>query len=599
MGEEKDTKKKRVSFAPEPQVMYIYPEEENKSNKAVDSGMMSEDEISVELTVDHLRGRKTEDGGDGEFLNAELKDLMEDSEVGYGAMGDNSGKEDEVEKEKCKENYGVEEGEIKEVKDDEECKEGGAENSETGWREGPCRNEQEEFEDTLMSNETVNVEEIINTQDLRKIIPQVRKEMVNVSELLVSKGIRFLDSLVVSNTRRDTMSKSRNEVHPRQERFYESFLEPRTRFFLEFSSDLEDRMLRQEKVNEELEREFRIAGTVFESPDASSLLRALKTECRMKSKIEWYELRKEKEVEFNREVTDRRNRLAEEYNHLGGCLKETSEKVEESKRRNEEMEEQIRRIKNRLGMDGDGRHQKISELRALMSKQEGTIESGRKEVKRLEEERTRKQAERRVLKEALEKMEMEIRDLEEVLKTQNITEGDVKEIRQEFRTLCAAFGMELMKVDTSEVRLRILEYNLKINLGAGFVIESIEATPLCDRKDLGHLYHHFGKYFEGKGCSFFKGIRDAMFMSAMVSGLCKELSGIKKRHSVECSGEDNEAIVRILALDVEKCTKHEISIKIKNGFECLIQWKDRSQMWDLKKDVGIISRSVEEALANR
>lgn len=613
MDEKKDEKKKRVSFAPEPQVMYIYPEEENKGSKGADSGMLSEDEISVELTVDHLRTEELQSNGGPSvnFLNTGLGDLVEEMKDGYNRKKGNTMKENVPNDGRMGKDYLEEEGSCTQIEipgryEEEKDVNGEGASEEIrggieevgGWKENALKNEDEVFEDTLISNETINVEEIINTQDLRKMIPQAKREVVNVSELLVSKGIRFLDSLVVSNTRRDTMSKSLNEVHPRQEKFYESFLEPRTRFFLEFSSELEERMSKQEKINSELEREFNISGTVFEREDASSQLRSLKTECRMRAKIEWYELRKEKEVEFNREVTDRRNRLAEEYNDLSGRLKEISEGVEEKGKSNEKMEEQISRIRNRVGGDGEEKDQKISELKMVISEQENAIESGKKEMKGLEEEKIRKQAEKRVLREALKKIEDEVKDLEKALKIQNVTEGQLKEIRQEFRTICAIFGMEISKIDTSEIRLKLLGYDFKIGLEEGFVIGSIDSTPLCDRKGLGLLYYYFGRYFKGVGLSFFKGIRDVVLTSAMASSIYKEVGEIRKSHEVECNLNDDEVIVRILVLDIAKCSKCEVAINIRNGFECLIQWGGKRKIYDLRKDVGVISRSMEEALVN-
>ncbi|AFM98800.1 hypothetical protein EHEL_081000 [Encephalitozoon hellem ATCC 50504] len=603
MDEKKDTKKKRVSFAPEPQVTYIYPEEENKGGKGADSGMMSEDEISVELTVDHLRTGEQQNGARENFLSTGLDDLMDECASSCSTKDGIATKENVCNEGGMEKGFLEEEGSCTQIEipgeyEEEKDMKRGDGKEDTVWREDALKNEDEVFEDTLISNETVNVEEIINTQDLRKIIPQAKKEAVNVSELLVSKGIRFLDSLVVSNTRRDTMSKSLNEVHPRQEKFYESFLEPRTRFFLEFSSELEERMARQEKINGELERDFSISGTVFEREDASSQLRSLKTECRMRAKIEWYELRKEKEVEFNKEVTDRRNSLAKEYNSLSERLREVSELAEEKRGCNEKMEEHISRIKSRVGGDGEGKHQKISELKALINEQEDAIENARKEVRELEEERTRKQAEKRMLREALEKIEGEVEELEKTLKAQNVTEGQLKEARQEFRTMCAVFGVEMCRVDASEVRLKLPGYRLRICLEEGFVISSVEGVPLCDMKGPGLLYHYFGRYFGGIGLGFFEGIRGIASVSAVASSIHKEVEEIKRHHEVECHLNEEGVLVRILALDVARCTKHEVAVNIRNGFECLVQCEGKSKAYDLRKDIGVVSRSVEEALVN-
>lgn len=562
-GEKQETKKKRVSFAAEPQVTYIYPEAENKSNRG-DSVVMSEDEVSVELTVDQVRGAGA---GLGEcLLDAGVCGLV-GSDAGVLARG---------------------------AEDGERVQDEGLEAGRNGGGEEYVRDGGLEFDNTMISNDTVNVEEIINTQDLRKMIPQARRDGSGVSELLVAKGIRFLDGLVVSSTRRDTISKSRNTVHGKQLRFYSDFVEPRTRFFLEFSSELEDRMCRQERVNAELEKEFRVGGTVFEREDAASQLRMLKTECRMRAKIEWYELRKEKELVFNEEAIDRKNKLAEEYNALAASLREAEERAEQMRAASERMEEQIRRVRARVGGDErseEDKCRKAEELRVLMGEQEGVLENVRKETRALEEERSRKQVERRVLGEAVEKIGLEVKELEKTLCARSVTEGQLREARQGFRTLCAVLGMELEKVDMSHVRFRMLGYEFTLWLGPGLTIRSVDAVAL----DQGLLHGYFSRYFRGAGLDLFKGIREIVSAASAVSGIHKQLEMIRRTHRVEWGVFDSEVIVRIVLLDVSKCTPRELVARIRDGFEWVPGWGGTDLTHDLRRDVGAISRSVEEA----
>jgi len=650
MGENGETRKKRVSFAAEAQVTYIYPDVEGKGSSGMESGVASDDEVSVEMTVDCIKNGQgcieNEDTG----VNAqELKCMdggrrsaqdMMCTNSACGAVGnDANGKSllntdidvlagwekwaDSVNNEEFVRNaclsgrtgdFGnecmrpvhermdqhVDENENDANSTQIEMHEKGRDVDMNGMAHDASR-EYEELDNTLLSNATLNVEEIINTQDLRKIIPQARRDAVNVSELLVSKGIRFLDNLVISSTRRDTISKSKNEVRAGQVRFYEKFVEPRTQFLMGFSEILEGKMKRQEAVNEKLEGEFEMKGSVFEEEDVCRQLKSLKSECRMRAKIEWYELRKEKELEFNEMVVGRKNEATDEYNRLAERVSSIEEEVERRRATNLQMEEQIQRIRSRIGGGGDNRHMKNDELKAQMREQDMVFEGIRKEVHDLEELKMKKEVERKVLNEAIAKVSDDIKELEKGLEVKNVNESQLKEIRQEFKTLCAIFGVELVRVDVHGVRLRMMGYEIDIVMDEGFVIRMVEVKCVSlDGKDKcsGALYEYLRRHIEcvGKRCGstrkfFFEGMKEIVYAMLAGEGLIKELKAVKCKHDVECILRDESVLIIIRMLDACECAKREVLVNISNGLECMVEKNGERTVCDLGEHVGVLLKA--------
>lgn len=552
-----EDKKKRVSFAPEPQVMYIYPEE---SHSRLTESIASEDEISMELTVDHVKLAALQNGG-GSFLDMDLDRLV--------------GRENADNTEDCTQSN-VSDGVPERVK--RPRRSGDLRRRESFRRDG----------DSSLVNDTVNVSDIINTQDLRRMIPQARRETASVSELLVSKGIRFLDNLVVSNTRRDTMSKSRNEVRDEQVLFYENYIGLRTEFFLGFSEDLERRMKSQEKINGDLESGFCSMGTVFEREDAASLLRALKAECRMRAKIDWYELRKERELEFNQLVAGKKNGMVSEHNGLVARVQELEEAARAKETSNDKREEQISRIRGRVeGVRSECRPQKIEDLRELMSEQESVSENIRRELEQLAGEKSAREAERSVLRESLERVAAEIRELEKTLKTRNVTETQLKEMRQEFRTLCAVLGWEILRIETGRMRFRLMGYEFDMCLDSELAVVSMDVEAV----DSSPLGAYARRCFACVGLPLCRAMEEIGAVASIVGSVQKELSAIRNSHEVECYVRDDELVIKVTLVSMERCIRRDVVLTV-NGLECTVAGEDAAHSLS---DLGVITRSIGNA----
>jgi hypothetical protein len=625
-----ENNKRRVSFAPEPQVMYIYPEE-HQSSKTTET---NESEMSVELTADYskyiglnlLEQHKEEATN---FLDMDLDQLLEKEDDGPGtdAIQKDQAVLTDVEKEpsigECTWtevpeaeptsgsgglNDGEQEGGMQ--KETPLKKKGTRRSLGSPYRKykgSPKRAEaregvlQENLSNSAISNDTVDVEEIINTQDLRKMIPQAKREGLNITELLVSKGIRFLDSLVVSNTRRDTMSKSVNVVLPSQMQYYEKYVEPRTLFFQEFGEVLERRMKEQEAVNSELERSLSTAGTILEREDATSQLKALKAECRMRAKVDWYELRKGKELEYNQMAIDKKNELVAEYNSLMLGNQELEERLKEKREKNDAMEEQIRNTRSRMGLGADdsvseligteGHSSRTENIKAAMAEQEAVIDSLSKELQNLECERRSKETEKRMLKESLERMAEEISKLEETYKSRNVTEVQLKEARQEFRTLSAIFNFELLRIEPSSIRFRMLEYVFSIGLGPGLQILACD-VEVSGPMEAHPLYIYGQSLFDVGGAPFFGGVQRIALTCAVISSLCKEMEMVRSRHELECYIRDNELYIEVLVVNVEKCTRNRVLVVLRGGSGFEVVKDGMARRCSIYDSIGLISKSI-------
>jgi uncharacterized protein YjhX (UPF0386 family) len=605
-----ESSKRRVSFAPEPQVMYIYPEEQ-QSSKTTET---NEDEISVELTADYSKyiGLNLLEQGrddDANFLDMDLNHLLKKSNS--STTHDTPTQIDTGKEQSLSERIQVEVPET--AVSPGGNKESVVEKRKTGRasprrrRSSPRKTDprdgtlQENLNNSAISSDTVNVEEIINTQDLKKIIPQVRKESPSITELLVSKGIRFLDSLVVSNTRRDTMSKSVNAVPPSQVQYYEKYVEPRTLFFQEFSGALERRMQEQEAVNSELEGNLSVAGTILEREDAGNQLRALKAECRMRAKIDWYELRKKKELEYNQLIIDKKNELVSEYNSLMLRNQEMEERLREKREKNSAMEGDVSGMRSRVGLEADdsmsklnkaeGIPSKIEHMRRAVAEQEAVADSLHKEIQDLEYEKRSKEAEERMLRESLDRTMDEINRLEETYKSRSVTEEQLKETRQDFKTMSAIFNFELLRIEPCFIRFKIMRYLFSISLDASLQIAACEVKTAEPTED-HPLYVYGCTLFDVNGASLLRGMERIVLTCAVVSSLHKELDILGTRHEVECYAKDGQLHIEILVVNVEKCIKDRVLVVLRNGHELEITRGGVTECHSIYDHIGLVSRSI-------
>lgn len=184
--------------------------------------------------------------------------------------------------------------------------------------------------------DTSNV--LMNTVDLRTMIPREDNNNFNINETLASIGIRFLDDLILKQTRRSTINKSKNAVKELYV-YYKFYFEERIAFFSSFLSFIEEKMRENELLLKDREKEMRVEDFV-----GIKNAKGLKTECRNRIKIKWHEMRRAREVCFNTKISDCKNMLIIENKILREELRKREEEREAVTFEIKELENKLRRM---------------------------------------------------------------------------------------------------------------------------------------------------------------------------------------------------------------------------------------------------------------
>lgn len=203
--------------------------------------------------------------------------------------------------------------------------------------------------------DTVNVEEVLHKYDAAK-----KRDAKKIKDVLAEAGIRFLDNLSLSN-RRETLSKIRNTVQDHQVLYYREYLQRRISMQNVFSarlvSEIESLRAQAEALEAEITAED-IDGicdateSEQEAPVQTgsgsnsrarhpnpSVLRHLKSDARRRGKSSWHALRLEREQDFAQEVRRALDELNEAHKKEKEKLEKTIELVSQIDIPGEEKQE--------------------------------------------------------------------------------------------------------------------------------------------------------------------------------------------------------------------------------------------------------------------
>lgn len=294
MTGESINKTKRVSFAAEHQINYIYQGEYNNTKS---SSSIGEAGLDFTTEIAELKNLSLFEKPKETFLEENIEKLfMENDTIAY--------KEDPIlVKQYNKRRKSIarkmsldplnSEFENKENTNNEEIANMSNENS---------------FNDTAILNSSYMVEELINTVDLRNIVHYEKKKNVGLIEFLHNAGIRFLDDSIVDATRRDTLSKSYNVVDEALINYYKYSMKERIEFFNMFSGFLAS------KTNELQEEINKLEEALDVNNLNKDMMKKIRSESRNRAKVSWYVLRKTYEMQFNRKMQSNKIMLQEVLN---------------------------------------------------------------------------------------------------------------------------------------------------------------------------------------------------------------------------------------------------------------------------------------------
>lgn len=308
--------------------------------------------------------------------------------------------------------------------------------------------------ETVMSNTTVVFDELITTQYIRNIVQPKNKPSINLNEVLMEMGIRFLDDIVVSSTRRETLSKSRKDIDPALINYYRYFLVHRIAFFDNFSEYIKDNLLTLQDSIKNIELNFDIKGTLLETNDKSNL-RSLKTDCRNRATVSWYDIRTKKELEFNEMIINKKNELISILNNKEMELNKLMSKKKEAQQTFEDLDYKLKNITSEIASTNIS-ESSISQLNNDILDHEKVLESYKLELNKLEEQYNTKKLKEDMEERKVIELKNEIKELEKQFKNSNISEDDLNRVRNEYEKTISLLGLNFIEYSSEKIKLEFL-----------------------------------------------------------------------------------------------------------------------------------------------
>ncbi|KAF7684417.1 hypothetical protein TCON_0389 [Astathelohania contejeani] len=555
--------KKRVSFAAETKIKYLYADDTSKSSSPVTIlNIPDEGDLSMNMTCDYTPlvveqmerlEREEEESSNKNVLPVIVYNEQEKEELkAFNEKITSNIFEISVEDiinenilDKDKTTIGLQEDENSKNKILDETK---------------AMDEIKAMDETkVMDNKK---EEIINTVDLRKFIPEAKKEKINLPDFLTKHGIRFLDDLVIINSRRETLSKSRNSVNESQIKFYDLVIQERINYFNMFSSDIGKWMEEDGKINKRLEEEFEMRGSLLdtEGVDLNQLLRSLKAMCRTKAKIKWYEIRKNKEIGLKEIIFNNKLKIESEYNTIKKKREELNEIYLKNKAEFEKLSEEVGKMEIEISKSDPSHVKKVDVLNKSIEEQDQVLESIKNELRDLMDTESTKIIEEQSLKKQISVLKEEINFHEKAIKRKNITEAEVEKIKREYKAFCSIFKYELVKLDRTFFEFHFLDYKIGINFEVpeiekgcneqenltGNISLIIKSIDISSTKE-SDIVFEFGilaiKNAEIIHSPLKQGIRHIIETLGMVNAISKELKLISKKYETTNIIKENKLVI--------------------------------------------------------
>lgn len=360
------------------------------------------------------------------------------------------------------------------------------ENVENGGALG--KSQDASFNDTAISNSSYAVEELVNTVDLKNMVAYDKREKPELNAFLASIGIRFLDDSIGSATRRDTLSKSHNEVDPALEYYYRYSVKPKIDYLNTFSNFLSQRL------SEMLPEIAKIQADIDTAPLNKDLLKKIRNESRNKSKIDWYLLRKANEMQFNRQVLSNKNRLQEiligkkrEHERLEGLISEKIQETEALKRGNAALHTQLSSANPAEFNEASKLQHMVVESRALLASLRVDVECARKKAEE-------SMLEESVLSKSIARLKTTNENLKKNIMVKGTTEVGLEEVKKRFLRICNFYRLKIVKISTYSMVVAIFGHNLSIDLdgelnATGCSISSPEYDPFIELLDLSSFQY--------------------------------------------------------------------------------------------------------------
>lgn len=313
--------------------------------------------------------------------------------------------------------------------------------------------------------------DLINTVELKKIVNKKEKKEMNINEVLTLIGVRFLDDLILKQSRRSTISKSRSEIDESLYIYYKYYYEERIAFFLSFLEYIEERMVACGEVLRNKEKEM-VEQDFMNIKNA----KALKTECRNREKIGWYEIRKTRELRFNSKIADVRDRLLAENKKL----KEECERREKEKKRVDdeiaELEDKLKAIETkeiRTSTNDADLHIREKQLQDKIKEQTGLIDSLQRDIDHVRSRNSILQNKLQTEKEEENVLRIRVKEMEENMRTKTVDERECEHMKKRFMLYSTFFKFDVKKIGKDMIDFTFLQFNVHYDLNGSVSVSSM------------------------------------------------------------------------------------------------------------------------------
>lgn len=448
--------------------------------------------------------------------------------------------------------------------------------------------EEDKENDSLMSNNTAVFGELVDTQYIRTIVPEQKKVQVNINELLMEHGIRFLDDIVISSTRRETLSKSKKEVDPRNIVYYKHFLSHRIKFFEDFSDDLKTELIKLSDELKKVEMNFDIKNTLLEKEDKSKL-RSLKTDCRNRSTVSWYELRAKKELDFNDFIIKVKSELISEFNEKENALLQIRSQKQELEEELKSVEEKLQNIN--LQDINNITTQSLDKLRRDILSHEQVLEEYSTEHEKLRIDVNNKLISDKNNETKYLKIKNEIDELEKQFKAVNVNENDLNDAKFEYEKITAIFGLEILEYKQNYCVFKFLNFKLSLDRNFSTNIGDVYKLLNIQYSGIKSIIHEYGVIITKQKTEI--QLLDTMRFLFTLYELYKEVLLLSINNSIDVFIEKDELHILIVVNNIHKLERYKIKSKVKPTLEILIETRGESYLYNLYEDKGCILGHIE------
>lgn len=393
-----------------------------------------------------------------------------------------------------------------------------------------------EFNETGIMNSSYTVEELVNTVDIRRLVPQNPENQLTISQYLMQNGIRFLDDTVVENMKRDTLSKSRNIVDPALIIYYKYCLKERIDFLYNFSTYIIEQMNDIKNEIDELQDRIDVADINKEN------LKRIRNESRNKSKIDWYGIRKIYEIQFNKRMIENKNKVVDIFNTIKKENERKKELINQKKNSIGLLKERILSFKEKLSGYDKNKIIQTEKLQKMIEDRKLVLEKAKVELEVSSRDRENNDNKGAIIDKEISNLKHEVENLKKTLVIKNITESQLNDIKKSVQRYKTIFGIKLLMLDSSEAVFEIygngVKFNLTNNTHSIVLKESdpfFELAAAITTNENSHL----------------KNVIGTINRFAIAVSLKKEVNLLKEKHRIELFYVNKVLYLRVM-LDVNK-----------------------------------------------